>query len=54
MANPRGVKDLVIVGGASNKLFVIDGDTGKILLAEDALRLKARPSAAIAGCAPTA
>ncbi len=27
----RGVKDLVIVGGASNKLFVIDGDTGKIL-----------------------
>ena len=31
MATPRGVKDLVIVGGVSNKLFVIDGDTGKIL-----------------------
>jgi outer membrane protein assembly factor BamB len=31
MATPRGVKDLVIVGGVSNKVFVVDGDTGKIL-----------------------
>ena len=30
MATPRGVKDLVVVGGAANKVFVIDGDTGKI------------------------
>jgi outer membrane protein assembly factor BamB len=30
MATPKGVKDLVVVAGASNKLFVIDGDTGKI------------------------
>jgi outer membrane protein assembly factor BamB len=27
----RGVKDLVVVAGASNKLFVIDGDTGKLV-----------------------
>src|ERR1700734_224831 len=31
MATPKGVKDLVIVGGAANKVFVIDGDTGKLL-----------------------
>jgi len=31
MATPKGVKDLVIVGGAANKVFVIDGDTGKII-----------------------
>jgi outer membrane protein assembly factor BamB len=31
MATPKGVKDLVIVGGAANKVFVVDGDTGKIL-----------------------
>src|SRR5271170_8197758 len=30
IATPKGVKDLVIVAGASNKVFVIDGDTGKI------------------------
>ena len=30
MATPRGVKDIVVVAGASNKLFVIDGDTGKM------------------------
>jgi outer membrane protein assembly factor BamB len=30
VATPRGVKDMVIVGGVSNKVFVIDGDTGKI------------------------
>jgi PQQ-like domain len=30
MATPKGVKDLVIVAGASNKLFVVDGDSGKI------------------------
>jgi outer membrane protein assembly factor BamB len=30
-ATPRGVKDLVIVGGVSNKVFVIDGDSAKIL-----------------------
>jgi outer membrane protein assembly factor BamB len=30
MATPRGVKDMVIVAGASNKVYVIDGDTGKI------------------------
>jgi outer membrane protein assembly factor BamB len=30
MATPRGVKDLVVVAGASNKVFVVDGDTGKI------------------------
>ena len=31
VATSRGVKDLVVVGGASNKVFVIDGDTGKTL-----------------------
>jgi outer membrane protein assembly factor BamB len=30
VATPKGVKDLVIIAGASNKVFVIDGDTGKI------------------------
>ncbi len=30
IATPKGVKDLVIVAGVSNKVFVIDGDTGKI------------------------
>ena len=30
VATPKGVKDLVIVAGASNKVFVVDGDTGKI------------------------
>ncbi len=30
IATPKGVKDLVIVAGASNKVFVIDGDTGRI------------------------
>ncbi|MBV9504860.1 MAG: PQQ-binding-like beta-propeller repeat protein [Acidobacteriia bacterium] len=30
VATPRGVKDFVIVAGATDKLFVIDGDTGKI------------------------
>ncbi|HEV3198803.1 MAG TPA: PQQ-binding-like beta-propeller repeat protein [Bryobacteraceae bacterium] len=30
MATPRGVKDLVVVAGAADKVFVIDGDTGKI------------------------
>src|SRR5580692_5342034 len=29
-ATSKGVKDLVIVAGASNKVFVVDGDTGKI------------------------
>ena len=31
VATPRGLKDLVIVGGVSNKVFVVDGDTGKVL-----------------------
>ena len=30
MATPKGVKDMVIVAGATNKLYVIDGDTGRI------------------------
>lgn len=30
MATPKGVKDLVVAAGASNKVFVIDGDTGKL------------------------
>jgi hypothetical protein len=30
MATPRGVKDLVVVAGAADKVFVIDGDNGKI------------------------
>jgi outer membrane protein assembly factor BamB len=30
MATPRGVKDLVVVAGAADKVFVIDGDTGKL------------------------
>jgi outer membrane protein assembly factor BamB len=30
MATPRGVKDYVVVAGASDKVFVIDADTGKI------------------------
>jgi outer membrane protein assembly factor BamB len=29
-ATPRGVKDLVILAGTSNKVFVVDGDTGKM------------------------
>jgi outer membrane protein assembly factor BamB len=31
IATPRGVKDLVILGGIGNKVFVVDGDTGKIM-----------------------
>lgn len=30
LATPRGVKDIVIVGGVSDQVFVVDGDTGKI------------------------
>jgi outer membrane protein assembly factor BamB len=30
LPTPRGVKDLVIVAGSSDKLFVIDADTGKL------------------------
>src|SRR6202142_3144281 len=30
MATPKGVKDMVVVGGAANRVFVIDGDTGKV------------------------
>ncbi len=30
IATPRGVKDLIVVAGASDKLFVVDGDTGKV------------------------
>jgi outer membrane protein assembly factor BamB len=30
VATPKGVKDLVIVAGVSNKVFVVDGDTGKM------------------------
>src|ERR1700691_2303798 len=30
VATPKGVKDLVIVAGVSNQVFVIDGDTGKM------------------------
>ncbi len=30
VATPKGVKDLIVVAGASDKLFVLDGDTGKI------------------------
>jgi outer membrane protein assembly factor BamB len=30
IATPKGIKDLIIVAGASNKVFVIDGDTGRI------------------------
>jgi glucose dehydrogenase len=30
MATPKGVKDFVILSGVSNKVFVVDGDTGKI------------------------
>ena len=29
VATSRGVKDLVVVGSASNKVFVIDSDKGK-------------------------
>ena len=28
--DPKGVKDLVVLAGASNKVFVVDGDTGKM------------------------
>ncbi len=28
---PKGVLDIVIVGGSSDKLFALDGDTGKVL-----------------------
>jgi|SRR5579859_6056662 len=31
VATSKGVKDLVVVGSVSNKVFVIDGDTGKTL-----------------------
>src|SRR3984885_7270317 len=30
VATPKGVKDLVIAAGVSGKVFVIDGDSGKI------------------------
>jgi outer membrane protein assembly factor BamB len=30
VATPKGVKDLVVVAGVSNQVFVIDGDTGKM------------------------
>ena len=30
VATPRGVKDLVIVAGAADKVFVVDGYTGQI------------------------
>jgi outer membrane protein assembly factor BamB len=30
IATPRGVKDMVIVAGVSNQVFVVDGDTGKM------------------------
>jgi outer membrane protein assembly factor BamB len=30
MATPKGVKDVVVLAGASNKVFVVDGDTGKM------------------------
>src|ERR1700761_3495336 len=30
IATPKGVKDLVIVAGTSNKVYVVDGDTGKL------------------------
>lgn len=29
VATPKGVKDLVVVGGSSDKIYVLDGDTGK-------------------------
>jgi outer membrane protein assembly factor BamB len=31
IATPHGVKDMVIVGGVNNKVFDVDGDTGKII-----------------------
>ena len=31
VATPRGVKDLVVVAGASDKVYIIDGDTGKVV-----------------------
>jgi outer membrane protein assembly factor BamB len=31
MMTSKGVKDVVIVGGVSNKVFALDGDTGKIV-----------------------
>ncbi len=30
VATPRGVKDLIVVAGASDKIFVVDGDSGKV------------------------
>src|SRR6201996_1310422 len=30
LATPKGVKDLVVVAGVTNKVFVVDGDTGHI------------------------
>ena len=30
MATPTGVRDMVVVAGASDKVFVVDGDSGKI------------------------
>ncbi|HTW67455.1 MAG TPA: hypothetical protein VME17_22710 [Bryobacteraceae bacterium] len=30
IATPRGVKDLVVLAGTANQVFVVDGDTGKM------------------------
>lgn len=43
IATPKGVKDLVIVAGASNKVFVIDGDTGRIFW-EKSLSVEGTPA----------
>jgi outer membrane protein assembly factor BamB len=43
VATPRGVKDLIVVAGASDKLFVVDGDTGKIYW-EKTLSTDAKPA----------
>ncbi|HEX5230331.1 MAG TPA: PQQ-binding-like beta-propeller repeat protein [Bryobacteraceae bacterium] len=42
MATPRGVKDMVVVAGAENQLFVIDGDTGKPIW-EKTLQIEGTP-----------
>jgi len=43
VATPKGVKDLVIVAGVSGRVFVIDGDTGKLFW-EKALSAEGTPA----------
>jgi outer membrane protein assembly factor BamB len=53
VATPHGVKDIVVVGGAEDKVFAIDGDTGKIFW-QQTMEVEGKPQRSASWLCPNA